>query len=542
MSASERREVRKQARINKAASKVPVQRFVQKTDRQIREDVEKREEEFKQTNLDRGPVQTPEQQAAATVSNDQTFEEMFLSIAQFLPPEDQARAYSLFSVFRKLPLADQKATVDSLMEVARQSAGPLFNLYEKRIKEDTTYNKGALERQMNNALSNYDRLISTIDTNVIRDKAKTDRGMAETIRSITNRAFVDRVSGSGIQRRRTQEELERARLDKEDADVRAGQGRGAAGAQFEQLKANLQSQLDREDVLQERSVFDNEQKQLEEERMLFLKLFENQMSGMGDDARANLETGDIPSADGKRSTTAAEAMAQGGTDEQRRARTAEEKRVANARAEDARYASTKQNVDLAIERVFDLNNYRASLRLANRDTSAVDAEIARLSPVAEAQLERARRGEGTFMRQIGSGLPDLGGLLSNAANEYTRKMGGLYGAPIDRSKLTQELQRYSSMYTPESFGTEFVGLDKDAQSMTSRFINPFGSTTGNQDVLAPTQNTAPAPSVTPATARTTVTPITRAPSKPIVKPTSQYPTVDLKNRTYTGSKPSFRRS
>lgn len=550
MTAAERREVRKQARINKREAKVvPEPRFVPKSNRQVQQDVVKREERFVQNNLDRAPVKTPEQEAAEIANGEQSFEEMFLSIVQFLPPEDQSRAYSLFSTFRKLPKEEQKTMVDSLMNVARQNAGPLYDLYEKRIKEDATYNMEALKRQMNNAQANYDRLISTIDTNVIREKAKTDRSMAETIRNITNTAFVDRVAGSGIQRRRTREELERARLDKEDADVKANQGRGVAGAQFSQLQGNLQSQLDRQDVLQERDLYDNSQEEMEKERSLFLQLFENQMSGAGDNARDNIPTGDIPDAEvGK---TRADVFAEGGTDAQRRARTTEEKRVANSVAEERRMSAAQQNINLAIDRIFDLNNYRASLRLANRDTSAIDAEIERLRPVAQAQIERARRGEGTFMRQVGSGLPDLDGFLGKASEDYAvdTKLIGRYGsAGLDRERLATELQRYSTLYNPDTLGKDFIGLDKEVLTYapgTNKLINQFGSTGFNQEYAPPVRNgdvlDPTKPVVAPARA-TIVPPV--APTKkqaPVVKPVNTYPAVDLKNRTYTGAKPSFRR-
>lgn len=611
MTPAERREARKEARLNKKKPEPVPQRFTSAdTNRGKKAAVIERESMFE--SAPRGYQQTPEEKArvAAEAGENSNFEDIFLSVIQFLPPEQQSRAFSLFSVFRKQSPEDQKAVIDSLMTVAREQTGPLFDLYKKRITEDTEYNKAALNRQMNNAKALYDRLVQVTDTNALRDKAKTDRNMAKVIRNITNNAFVERVAGSGIQRRRTQEQLEEARLAKEDIEVAKGQKQVQAGQQLGQIEADIQARLAREDILKERDVFDTEQKEEESVRSLFLSLFENQMSGAGDDARENIETGAIDPTTGMPSTDIsvtgggskagnirkgtdlrADVFSSGGTDDQRRTRSSEEGRVSRAKKEADRLAGVQQQFLDAQGRLFQLNQYRAALKLANRDTSEIDAEMARLKPIVEMQLRRDANAGNNNIRP-----GDLDFSLEQAADRFIFDNSGLIGRygskPLDREKLATILQDYATNAVP-NFGKDFVGLDKEDFSYvysTRDIVNPFGSlnfdeskrgpvpvptsslTNPRQDVLSPT--TAPIRQPQPIGVQrvgNTVLPTAAAPAgssldlarqaasgaitqdqQRAARDAIMFPSnlvsvpgsktqVDLSTRTYTGGKPLSRR-
>lgn len=512
MTPDQRREARKQARLNKRKPEpAPQPRFAD-TNRGKRAVAEARDEKAtatRTTTIER----TPEQEAM-TRSQSGKFEDIFLNIVQFLPPEQQARAFSLFSVFRQLPEADQKSTIDSLMSVAREQTGPLFDLYRKRIEEDRDYQKADLLRQKNNAKATYDRLVQTTDFNALRDKGKTDRNIAKIIRNITNTAFAERVAGSGIQRRRTQEQLDEARIAKEEIDIDKSQKQAQAGQQLGQIEQQIQQNIDRQDVLSQRELDSNEQKREEESRSLFLSLFENNFQNAGDNARENVESGDIPTTGragsdisilpgGVQSTNIrrsdemrADVFNDGGTDEQRVTRGREEQRVKNAVAEDARLNQLLRDTDAAVGRLFDLNRYKAALRMANRDTSEVDAEMARLMPIAQNRLSRARNNEGNFMGASGSGLPDdLSWWLDRSADNYifdSARLVGRYGsAPLDREKLTSELQRFSQTYNPQTYGKDFLGLEEQWGygsvyiPGTNTLNNKYGSLSFNESLRGP---------------------------------------------------------
>lgn len=516
MTPAQRVEARRQARLNKnKTAAAPAPRFsYEDTNRGRRDAAEEAQKKADEAMSQRGYQLTPEQEARNAASANKDFEDIFLSVIQFLPPDQQGRAFSLFSVFRQQKPEDQKLIVDSLMKVAQEQTGPLFDLYKQRIEQDSTYNKAALDRQMNNAKANYERLVRDVDTNALRDKAKTDRNMAKVIRSITNTAFVDRVAGSGIQRRRTQEQIDEARLAKEDTDVQATQTKGVAGQQLGQIEQDIQAKLNREDVLAERDQTDNEQKRQEEQRALFLSLFENQFANAGDDARENVESGDIDPTTGKpgsnvtitpggvnagdvriEDTLRSDVFQSGGTDQQRKTRGNEETRVKNASAEQERLNKVLGDTDAAINYMFDLNRYRKALQLANRDTSEVDAEIARLKPLAQKRLEGARRGEGSFRGNSGSGLPDdLNWFLDRDADGYifdNAQLIGRYGtAPLNREKLGQELQRYSQTYNSSTFGTKYTdtlagwgtGIYMPG---TNDLLNRYGDTAFNESLRGP---------------------------------------------------------
>lgn len=512
MTPEQRREARKQSRLKKQKPAAPAPRF-SGTNRGKRDAAEKREAAFVEQK--KGAQPSLEQEAATRAASTK-FEDIFLNIVQFLPPEQQARAFSLFSVFRQLPEADQKSTIDSLMQVAREQTGPLFDLYKKRIEEDTDYQKADLDRQKNNAKANYDRLVAVTDFNALHDKAKTDRNIAKIIRNITNTAFVDRVSGSGIQRRRTQEQLEEARLAKEEIDIDKTQKQGSAGQAYGQIAQEIDQKLNREDALGQRLLDDNEQKRAEEERALFLQLFDNNYSMAGDVARDNLESGDIPTTSGGRAgsdisilpggvkdvnvrrsdSIRADVFNDGGTDDQRRTRGNEEKRVKNATAEQARLEKLVSDTDQAVNYLFNLNRYKKALQLAGRNTADVDAEMARIMPVASARLDRARHNEGSFRGQSGSGLPDdLRWYLDRDAEEYVfdrAKLIGKYGtSPLDRTKLASELQQFSAQYNSNTFGTLYKDLDKEWEQGgvyipgSNEFNNKYGSLNFNESLRGP---------------------------------------------------------
>lgn len=511
MTPAQRTEARKQARLNKKKPPATEPRFTRAdTNRGRREEVEAAKKEV----VPRGYQPPPESEVQKAAVANENFEDIFLSIVQFLPPDQQGRAFSLFSVFRQQSPEDQRVVIDSLMEVAREQTGPLFDLYKKRIEEDSTYNKAILDRQRNNAKANYDRLVQTVDTNALRDKAKEDRNMAKVIRTITNTAFVDRVAGSGIQRRRTQEQIEAAQLAKDDIATKAVQTKGAAGQSLGQIEQDIQAKIEREDVLRQRDLYDENQKQEEASRSLFLSLFENQFANAGDNARDNVESGDIDPTTGKPGSDVAvvpggvadpnirasdmirsDVFQSGGTDAQRRTRGAEEVRVKNASAEDARLNKLLQDSDSAIGRLFDLNRYKRVLQMTNRNTAEVDAEMARLMPVAQLRLNSARKGEGSFRGSSGSGLPgDLAFFLKQDADSYVfddAKLVGRYGTtPMNRGDIGEELRRFSSVYNSDTFGKEFVDLDK--QWGTGVYIpgestlnNRYGSTAFNESLRGP---------------------------------------------------------
>lgn len=515
MTAAERRDARKQARLNKNKPPEPPAPIFGNTSRGRRAEAEQQKAELETNLTKRGAQPSPEQQAASAAASNSKFEDIFLSIIQFLPPDQQGRAFSLFSVFRQQPPEDQKAIVDSLMQVAREQTGPLFDLYKQRIEQDTEYNKASLNRQLNSATNNYNRLVQDVDTNALRDKAKTDRNMAKIIRTITNTAFVDRVAGSGIQRRRTQEQIDEARLAKEDIAVKANQTKGTAGQQLGQIEQDIQARLDREDVLKERDLTDEQQKQEEANRTLFLNLFENQFANAGDNARDNVESGDIDPTTGKPGSNVSitpggvqsadirtgdelrsDVFQSGGTDDQRRTRGREETRVKNATAEDKRLNDLLKQTDDAVNYYFGLNHYKQALMLANRDTSAVDAEMARLQPIVQQRLQGARRGEGSFRGASGSGIPDdLNWWLDRDRENYIfgNNLIGKYGtAPLDRTKLANELQLFSKQYADTTFGTQYNDLATQWADYGSVYIpgtnqlnNKYGSTAFNESLRGP---------------------------------------------------------
>lgn len=446
-----------------------------------------------------------------------SFEDIFLSVIQFLPPDQQGRAFSLFSVFRKQSPEQQKAIVDSLMSVAKEQTGPLYDLMKTRIEEDTTYAEAALNRQKNNALANYNRIVELTDINALRDKAKEDRSLAKTVRSITDNAFVTRVSGpGGIARRRTQEQLEAARLAKEDIDVAKNQKQTQAYQAFGQLEQEINARIAREQQMKERDLFDEEQKQMEANRSLFLSLFENEFSGLGDNARTNIESGDIPvdaegpmNANIRDSESLFSAVAgAGGTDQERKVRYGEEVRVGNAKSEEERLNMIQGEVGKATSYILELAKYRGALRLAGRDTTEVDNEIARVRPIVESQIDRARSGQGAFLGTTGSGTPDLDWFLNNAADNYIYNDAGITGkygsSPLDRTKLSESLHGFSSLN--EQFGSSFNDVayqDLRYVPNTNQLQNKYGSTEFN-GTLAPAPSTpyvapysAPAPSVQP---------------------------------------------
>lgn len=551
MTPAERVEARKQARLNKQKPPEPSPSIFTETSRSRRSDAKVREAAVVPSA---GYQLTPEEQARNEASGNKNFEDIFLSVIQFLPPDQQGRAFSLFSAFRQQKPEDQKTVIDSLMKIAQEQTGPLFDLYKKRIEQDTEYNKAALNNQLSSAKANYDRLVQTVDTNALRDTAKTDRNMAKVIRSITNTAFVDRVAGSGIQRRRTQEQIDEARLANEDIMVKANQTKGAAGQQIGQIERELQSKIDREDVLKERDVTDNAQKEEEANRSLFLSLFENQFANSGENARDNLESGDIDvtggssSADVRSSVSAQmDAFASGGTDAQRRARGNEEKRVANAKAEDARIAGLNQSYNDATGRMFQLRTLSAAMKKLGRSTSEVDAEIERLKPYAQTLLDQARAGKGTFQGSSGSGVSDLDYWLSLSDEAVYGKYG--YGG-MDRNQLNTYLDQTKGLL--DTLGQDFTGLEKIPDK------NSYGAATFNEhlrpilprrgDVLTPAPDPLdrrpfPMPIVVDQPRRPTPLPVVVDDTnvrRDITIPGSGTK-VDLRTRTYTGGKPLSRR-
>lgn len=306
MTAAQRREARKQARVNKSQAKLAPppakQRF---TPRAAQEIALKQKEQEKRPE----PTKTPEQDAKERATSADSFEDIFLNIVQFLPEDQKGRALSLFSVFRKQDPAQQKEIVDSLMSTAREQTGPLFDLMVGRIEEDRTYQKAAYERQKQNAVAQYDQLVQQTDLNALRDKAKQDRGLATTLRSITGSAFTDRVAGSGIVRRRNEEPMITSQTNKDDIDYARRQMQARARLSTEQTKAEMDANIGRVDVLSDRLKFDQGQTLEEGAQSLFLSLFENQYAGQGDAARDMIPTGAL-----------ADDVLTESSDEQRRAR------------------------------------------------------------------------------------------------------------------------------------------------------------------------------------------------------------------------------
>lgn len=467
MTPTQRREARVQARMNKSKPPAPI---FSDTSRGRRAAAEKAAMEVKPSGFQ--PNQSDRVIAEATaVKTD--FEDIFLSIIQFLPPEEQGRAFSLFSVFRKSDPADQKAVVDSLMEVAQEQTGPLFKLYKDRIQQDTTYKKADLSRQLNNAKAIYDRVAETVDLNALREKAKTDKTMAKTIRSITNTAFVDRALG-GVQRRRSREVIDEAGDAKDEINVKANQLKTDALQNFGRIEQDIQAKLAREDVLQGRDLFDQDQDQLEAERGLFLSLFENSLANSGENARDNIGSGDIdvsgsnPSAN-LRSTDRADVLA-GGTDAQRRARGAEEIRVKNAATEQESMNKGNDLIGKTVQRVQDLWSYRKLLQTAGKDATAVSAEIDRLMPIVQREYEYALAGKTrrAFHPEVAQ-QNKLEEIFNNNVTESWLKNGiqpnysGINTAARDKAIV-------DNAWLDQTFGKDFLEV------ADVPFVNKYGAT------------------------------------------------------------------
>lgn len=341
LTAAQRREKRKQARLNKKKAK---KEGVFKTARQRRDEAKKRTKRTKKDVGFQPSAESIARKEALEAGNE--FEDRFLEIISFLPPDQKERAFSLFSVFRKQSPEQQSALIDELMSVAREEVGPLFDLATQRLREDIKDQQDALLRQKGFAERTFTALKRTVDTNALRAKAKEDRSLAKTLRNITGNAFLGRVAGSGIVKRRTREQVEETGIRKEDIDIAAAQRKESGQILFEQQRADIEAGLARLDVLQERGLRDIEEGPLDLDKGreesavdVFLKLFESQARPAGQTARANIPTGAIDVLSGLDRTdrtgqSRSDVLFQE-TDEERRARG----RIETA-TEDERFART----------------------------------------------------------------------------------------------------------------------------------------------------------------------------------------------------------
>lgn len=221
-----------------------------------------------------------------------SFEDDFIEIIGFLPQEQREQAFSYFSVFRRLPLEDQERLIGALMEMARRAVGPLFDLKRQRLREDTDYTVGGLERDRASAQAKFDELKNTIDTNAVRDKAKTDRALATILSRITSTAFRTNISG-GIVKLRGLMAMRNAKIKEEDIDVKAGQRLRAGQLALNDKLGDIRARLDRASDLYDRGEFDLAQKELAETRSLFVDLAANELEPYGDIARRNITASDV---------------------------------------------------------------------------------------------------------------------------------------------------------------------------------------------------------------------------------------------------------
>jgi hypothetical protein len=305
MTAAQKREVRKEARLNKRLGKrayasPPPRAVVPYQSKQLgnKSPQQRRAEEEEARKSASEKAQTPDQEKlrleGEVPKGDADFEDLFLSIVNSLPPgEQREQAFSYFAVFRKLPKEDQKNLVDQLMAHVETVYGPLRTRVMENLRQDFEYESKKLNLARNFAEAQFDQLVHDTDFNLLRSNAKTDKALAKTLQRVSSNAFLGNIVGSGIVRRQGFYVREAAQELKEDAAIQANQLKNKERLSFADVVARTENELARQQVLRERGEFAKSQEILENSNVLFAELFQNRFTDVGDTARRSIPTGAI---------------------------------------------------------------------------------------------------------------------------------------------------------------------------------------------------------------------------------------------------------